>query len=87
MNSNEAVELIASRIEIHSDEELTASKVVDYDTYWYVIKTHVDDPTVVGGYAYVIAEETGAIFAVPGGMPPHFNLRSVIDGDALEIEK
>ena len=85
MDNKDAIKLVLQCVPELGSFTLTADKINDFDDYWYITRLDEDGETFVGGYAYVVHIETGAIFAVPGAMPPHFNLRSVVEDDAKEI--
>lgn len=85
MKNTEAIQLVKNQIALEGDEEFTAEKVKDFDNYWYVSCAKAATGKNTGGYAYVVNVETGVTYAVPNSMPAHFNLRSVVSGDAVEV--
>jgi hypothetical protein len=85
MNQVDAIKIVLKCVPELIDFDISAEKIKDFNSYWYVTRRDSEGVPVLGGYAYVVCIETGVVFAVPGSMPAHFNLRSVSEDDAKEI--
>lgn len=88
MKEQEVINLISNRVILNPMQEFKICEIEDFPQYIYINVVDKDTKRSTGGHAYVISlEEDKKIFIVPNEMPPHFNLRSVMDGDAEEMEQ
>lgn len=87
MNQVDAIRLVLKCVPELNNFDLNAEKVQDFDGYWYITRLDPEGAPILRGYAYAVCIETSGVFAVPGSMPAHFNLRSVTQDDAKEIEQ
>lgn len=86
MSVEQVIELLSSKVKLTDTQVFHHCPSEDFVQYVYVDVVDMNTQKSVGGKAYVVdIENDNKIFVVPNEMPPHFNLRSVYDDDALEL--